>query len=76
MVRISVGDQGMGITTENLTRVFSHGFTTKVAGHGFGLHHSANAATEMGGALSVESEGPGHGAVFHLDLPMAAACPV
>ena len=47
----------------------AHGFTTKKDGHGFGLHSAALAATEMGGALSVKSAGPGKGATFILDLP-------
>lgn len=69
-VRISIRDNGCGISTENLTRVFNHGFTTKKDGHGFGLHSAANAATEMSGSLFAESEGPGYGATFHLELPI------
>ena len=34
-VRIDVMDNGVGITAENLTRIFQHGFTTKKEGHGF-----------------------------------------
>jgi C4-dicarboxylate-specific signal transduction histidine kinase len=70
-VKITVQDSGSGIAPENLTRIFSHGFTTKKDGHGFGLHSSALAATGMGGALSAHSDGPGTGAVFTLDLPVA-----
>lgn len=70
-LRISVKDEGEGISAENLTRIFSHGFTTRVGGHGFGLHSSALAAREMGGSLSVASEGQGRGATFTLDLPAA-----
>ncbi len=70
-VRIAVADNGCGIPKENLTRVFNHGFTTKSGGHGFGLHSAANAATEVGGSLSGASEGPGKGAVFVLELPLA-----
>jgi two-component system NtrC family sensor kinase len=66
---ISVGDNGVGIAPENLTRIFSHGFTTKPKGHGFGLHSCANAAKEMGGRLTVESDGVGNGAIFTLNLP-------
>jgi signal transduction histidine kinase len=66
-----VKDSGVGISPENLTRIFSHGFTTKRGGHGFGLHSAANAAREMGGQLSVQSNGPGQGATFVLDLPSA-----
>ena len=69
-IRISLSDNGVGIPSENLTRIFSHGFTTKPEGHGFGLHSGALAAHEMGATLSVSSEGEGHGATFTLDLPL------
>jgi len=71
IVRISVRDEGVGIPEENLTRIFNFGFTTRKDGHGFGLHSSANAARELGGHLTGHSEGPGRGAVFTLDLPVA-----
>jgi two-component system, NtrC family, sensor kinase len=69
-VKISVADNGVGIAAENMKRIFAHGFTTKPDGHGFGLHSSALAAQDLGGALGVESGGPGRGAVFTLDLPL------
>jgi C4-dicarboxylate-specific signal transduction histidine kinase len=69
-VRIEIEDNGVGIPAENLERIFTHGFTTRTTGHGFGLHASANAATEMGGALSAKSPGPGLGATFILNLPI------
>ncbi len=72
-VRITVRDNGAGIAPENLNRIFGHGFTTKGDGHGFGLHISALAAREMGGALTVQSDGPGTGAAFILELPLAVA---
>ena len=68
-VKISVIDNGVGIAPENLTRIFGHGFTTRKNGHGFGLHSGALAAKEMGGSLSVHSDGPGQGATFILSLP-------
>jgi len=68
-VRIEVGDNGMGIEPELLTRIFQHGFTTRDEGHGFGLHSSALAAQELGGTLTAHSEGPGRGATFTLELP-------
>jgi signal transduction histidine kinase len=71
-IRIQVQDNGIGLAAENLTRIFSHGFTTKRDGHGFGLHHGANTAHQMGGALWAESDGPGMGAVFTLELPLRA----
>jgi signal transduction histidine kinase len=69
--KIAVEDNGTGIAAENLNRIFSHGFTTKKSGHGFGLHSSALAANEMGGSLSVHSDGPNTGATFTLALPLA-----
>jgi len=68
--KIAVIDNGVGISAENLTRIFAHGFTTKKTGHGFGLHSSALAAKEMGGTLHVHSEGIGKGASFTLELPL------
>jgi PAS domain S-box-containing protein len=68
-IRISVMDNGVGIPPENLTRIFNHGFTTRKDGHGFGLHSGALAAKEMGGSLTVRSDGPGQGAEFTLELP-------
>jgi signal transduction histidine kinase len=69
-VRLTVADNGIGIPEENLTRIFNHGFTTRKEGHGFGLHSAALAATELGGTLSVHSEGTGKGASFTLELPL------
>ena len=69
-VKISVVDNGVGIAPENLARIFNLGFTTRKEGHGFGLHNSALAAREVGGALSVQSDGPGEGAIFTLELPI------
>jgi signal transduction histidine kinase len=68
-IKISVLDNGVGIPPENLDRIFSHGFTTRQDGHGFGLHSGALAAQEMGGSLTVQSDGPGQGAEFTLELP-------
>jgi PAS domain S-box-containing protein len=70
-VKIAVIDNGIGIPLENLTRIFNHGFTTRKSGHGFGLHSGALATMEMGGSLTVHSDGPGQGATFTLDLPLS-----
>jgi signal transduction histidine kinase len=70
---VRITDRGVGIPAENLTRIFSHGFTTRAEGHGFGLHSAALAAQQMGGRLSAESRGPGLGATFILALPLASS---
>jgi signal transduction histidine kinase len=72
-VSLAVEDTGVGLPPENLTRIFGHGFTTKADGHGFGLHSCALAASQMGGSLRAESDGPGRGATFILELPLKTA---
>ncbi|XXE57272.1 GHKL domain-containing protein [Pseudomonas sp. R1-15] len=70
---VSVRDRGEGIAPENQARIFNHGFTTRKDGHGFGLHSCALAAVEMNGRLQVESDGPGQGALFTLEIPLELA---
>lgn len=74
-VAIALTDTGSGIAPENLTRIFSHGFTTRPDGHGFGLHSAAVAAQQMHGRLAAHSDGPGRGATFIFELPVASATP-
>jgi signal transduction histidine kinase len=66
---IEVRDEGYGIAQETAEMIFTHGFTTKARGHGFGLHHSFLAAKAMGARLDFASEGAGRGATFTLVLP-------
>ncbi|MHA6577470.1 DAHL domain-containing protein [Pseudomonas yamanorum] len=72
-LQISVKDEGEGIPAENMTRIFTHGFTTRKEGHGFGLHSCALAALEMKGRLTAHSDGPGKGALFTLHIPLEPA---
>ena len=69
-IRIAVIDNGVGISPENMSRLFRHGFTTRKTGHGFGLHSGALAAKELGGSLTAHSDGLGCGASFTLELPI------
>jgi PAS domain S-box-containing protein len=71
LVRVVVADNGVGIPADNLDRIFSHGFTTRANGHGFGLHSGALAAQSLGGSLSAASLGVNRGATFTLQLPIA-----
>ena len=71
-VCFEVADNGIGIDQDSINKIFQHGFTTKKHGHGFGLHSSANAATEIGGHLSVASGGARKGAQFVLRIPTRA----
>jgi C4-dicarboxylate-specific signal transduction histidine kinase len=68
---IQMVDNGVGIAPEVRERLFAHGYTTRKDGHGFGLHSSALAAQMLGGRLTLDSEGPGKGAVATLELPLS-----
>jgi PAS domain S-box-containing protein len=72
-LRIRIEDNGQGIAPENLAKLFTHGFTTRKDGHGFGLHSCALAAKEMQGTLTAHSDGPDQGAAFTLELPVNPA---
>lgn len=72
VARVTVADTGVGIDPANLSKIFTHGFTTRKDGHGFGLHFSAIAARQMGGRLVAASGGAGRGATFTLDIPLSA----
>ena len=64
---VEITDNGAGISKDNLTKIFSYGFSTKKEGKGFGLHTSALAMTEMKGKLFAESDGKG--AKFIVSIP-------
>ena len=72
-VTIQVIDNVIGIEPDRIDRIFQFGETSKKTGHGFGLHHSANLAREMGGSLCVCSEGLGQGCKFELRLPIESS---
>lgn len=80
-VRISVADNGHGINPLALPHIFEPFFTTKDAvGTGLGLWVSKQIIDKHQGCIRVRScpEGPRHGTVFSVILPMeaeAAECP-
>lgn len=63
---IMITDNGIGITKDDLKKVFQFGFTNQADGHGFGLHACADIINKMGGTITAESRGPGKGATFTL----------
>ena len=70
---VEIADTGVGISTENLNRIFAPFFTTKPpgSGTGLGLSISLRIVKEMGGAIELSSE-PGRGTVARVYLPAAA----
>ncbi|MGA2506293.1 MAG: PAS domain S-box protein [Chitinispirillaceae bacterium] len=67
-VRISIHDQGCGITRDHLPLVFDPFFTTKQEGSGLGLATSYSIVRKHGGCITVDSE-LGKGSSFHIYLP-------
>ena len=69
-VVMTIQDSGIGIAPEDLSKMFTRGFTTKTDGNGIGLHSSILAIQNMGGSMHVQSEGVGRGATFILTFPV------
>ncbi len=66
---VVISDNGIGIDQQEMNMIFSHGFTTKETGHGFGLHFCANAMADLNGDISVYSRGQHLGTAFTLIVP-------
>ncbi len=77
-VAVRVRDQGVGISNTELKRIFKRFYripglvTMRVKGTGLGLYIVRSTAERHGGRAYAESEGPGHGSTFTLQLPTAA----
>ena len=69
-IAVSVRDSGIGMTPEQLGKLFQPLFTTKARGIGLGLVVVKNLTEANGGTVKVESE-PGKGTTFTVTLPAA-----
>lgn len=69
MIVVDIHDNGMGITPENLQRVFDPYFTTKSTGTGLGLALSAKIVEEHGGSIKISSV-PNEYTEVRLTLPI------
>jgi CheY-like chemotaxis protein len=67
-LEIRIKDQGIGISQENIDRIFDPYFTTKRAGSGLGLATSYSIIHKHGGEIAVTSD-PGHGSTFTVLIP-------
>jgi signal transduction histidine kinase len=70
-LRISIRDNGAGISQEHMSHLFEPFFTTKAAGTGLGLVITRRIIQEHGGTISVQSH-PGQGTTFTVLLPALA----
>jgi signal transduction histidine kinase len=68
---LSVKDNGVGIESRHLDKIFDPYFTTKDEGTGLGLALCHRIVEEHGGVIRVESA-PGKGATFTLYFPVPA----
>ena len=68
-VKISVADDGHGIPSEIIEKVFEPFYTTKKRGAGLGLFVSKDVVQKHGGEIFVESS-VGKETVFHVELPI------
>jgi signal transduction histidine kinase len=83
--RFRISDEGMGIDSEDLPRVFDRFFKADASrtadgplvGNGLGLAIVKKAVELHGGGVNAESAGPGKGSSFEVDLPLvpAESCP-
>ncbi|NIN71443.1 MAG: HAMP domain-containing protein [Gemmatimonadetes bacterium] len=71
VIRVRVADEGPGVSPELKEKIFEPFFSTKAEGVGFGLALAQHAVEEHDGTLTVE-DGAGTGAVFVVELPLAA----
>jgi two-component system sensor histidine kinase SenX3 len=75
-VTLRVIDRGAGIADSELKRIFRRFYrapgllATRVKGTGLGLYIVRSVARRHGGRVWAESEGPGHGSTFVLQLPV------
>ena len=65
---MDISDNGIGLDPEDINKIFSAGFTTKIQGSGLGLHSSANFVISSGGQIQAVSEGKGKGTTLHIRL--------
>jgi len=74
---VRVSDHGIGISPPELKRIFRRFYripeavAMRVKGSGLGLFIVSSVARKHGGRVSAESDGPGHGSTFTMQLPIA-----
>jgi len=74
-IRISIKDSGIGIDSQQLSKIFDPYFTTKEKGHGLGLATCYSIIKKHDGDITVSSE-PGNGTTVNIYLPAFPDVPV
>jgi MFS family permease len=71
-VVVAIADQGCGIPSEMLTKIFDDSVTTKSSGSGWGLFMARELMRQLGGSIAAENR-PKGGALFTLRFPLATS---
>ena len=77
-ITLRVRDQGIGISPSEQKRIFKRFYripgamATRVKGTGLGLFIVRSVVARHGGKVYAESDGPGHGSTFIVQLPLVA----
>ena len=66
---VSVADNGIGMDSDTVSRIFEPYFTTKANGTGLGMTMAYKIIKEFGGDIQVKSE-KGKGSLFLISLPL------
>ncbi|MBU0991509.1 MAG: response regulator [Proteobacteria bacterium] len=69
-IKISVEDQGVGISEKHISHIFDPYFSTKQAGRGLGLAITYSIIKRHGGTITVHSK-LNQGTIFHIYLPVS-----
>ena len=77
MVTVSVADTGIGMTQEEIDRIFDEFYKADSARHdiqstGLGMSICKRIVEKHGGSIWVESPGPGKGTTVFFTLPAAS----
>lgn len=72
MLRLSLVDDGAGMTAEQLSKVWSPFYTTKSGHHGLGLPAALHVISQAQGRMDISSQ-PGQGTQVEIFLPIAFA---
>ena len=82
MATLRVRDRGIGISQSERTRIFKRFYripgvmATRIKGTGLGLFIVRSVVARHGGKVYAESDGPGQGSTFIVQLPTIASLPV
>lgn len=68
IIKVVIRDNGPGISSENLEKIFEYGWSTSEVGMGFGLYWAKDFIEGAGGTITVDSE-QNIGTTFTLKIP-------